>query len=174
MIFDTIMQFSGNLRQAIADKKREWAETKDYYTPSRKWGEHEEYGFELKSPYSEYEVAPIKDVIPVDLYWYLINISRETHVSAYPTVFEIKPVPPEIREKSASLDKDVTYIRSDEVDIDRLMMKVANSGCAFFDAIYIGRDDQFGSVWSYMDDDAWVKTSSTFLEYVLHTNRLSS
>jgi len=168
-----IMQFANNLRQTISDRKREWAETKDYYTPSKKWGEHEEYGFELKSPYSAEEVAPIRDAIPVDLYWYLVNISRETNVSAYPTVFKIESVLEEVKGKSASLSKDANYVIDEDGDIGELMLRVSNRGCAFFDAVYIGRDDQFGSVWSYMDDDKWIKLSSTFLEYVLDKNRIS-
>lgn len=164
------MHLQSSLKQIMINSRREWAETKDYYTPSKKWGEHPEYGFELKSPYSEEEVIPIKDVIPADLYWYLTNISRETNVSSYPTTFKIKPISEKIRNKPAPLTKDMNCIREDEVDIGGLMMKIATKGCAFFDAIYIGRDDQFGSVWSYLDDNVWVKSSSTFLEYILDRN----
>lgn len=150
------------LKTKMMTKRREFAETYDYYILKRKWGDHEEYGYELKAPYSEDEVAPIKDVIPADLYWYLTNISRETNVSYYPTTFEIRPC----SSKPGVLTKDLTYIHNDEVDISGLMLKISTKGCAFFDAIYIGKDEQYGSVWSYLDDDAWIKSASTFIEYI--------
>jgi hypothetical protein len=159
------------LRERLQHKKQEM-------------GDNTRYGFDLKPPYSKEEIEshydPAHIQVPDDLIWYLTNISREILAGSYPTVFSLdclsalKRISREDYERLRIPDNlnyicygewgvDTSTANSDN-DNDRkwgsrapgiFMARVADDGCAFFDAIYLGGGAHHGTIWCYGDDDCW-------------------
>lgn len=154
--------------------KRKWSQKDSYYKPSRKLGE--EYGYELKEPYTLEEVEEYERTmgytLPAPLKEYLTLVSCELFVSYYPYVFNLE------KDKANILCDNIFFLKEGEkisIDFegacenndcwcDDGMECIGEDGCSFDDFIVVN-GPQKGSVWN-SDGDNLYKKYENFIEYI--------
>jgi hypothetical protein len=158
---------ANKLREFYREKKRTWAKTFDYYTPSRPWGEH--YGYDLAEPYSDDEIYQYEQrngfKIPRDLKHYLKKVSREIYVDGYPTIVKLEENP-----GTCVIPDGTNYLRETYDDNDNDddcncsgMILLSMNGCTFNDYIVINGNGA-GYVW-YSDGDSMSRRGK-FKDYI--------
>jgi len=66
------------------------------YTPKIPWGEYKQYGFLLKPPFTTHEVDVLllkQITLPVSLYRYITEVSREVVIYETPYTFYLNDLP---------------------------------------------------------------------------------
>lgn len=113
--------------------------------------------------------------LPESLHYYLTHISREIVCNSYQVVFtgEVDCSGDcNLSDDCKSILKDDVYDSDyEEEEPDEQngffklpMAKIGEGGCAYSDYIVL-RGNQFGTVWR-SDEDRYIKTHETFLEYI--------
>ena len=162
-----------SLKELAKNEKETWSNTYDYYTPKRQWGA--KYGYQLKPAYTKNEIDDCllqKGItLPISLYRYLTEVSREIVFGSYPTEINIHHLPSFSQCQSVILnnikcinDKNLYYSDSEDEDDnnnDNLIVysnfsfttvTICDNGCSFSEIIYLGSGNEYGSIW-YSDGD---------------------
>lgn len=170
------------IRDFYVQKKRKWANCFDYYSPKRRWGEHDEYGFELAPPYSQEEVECCLQskciTLPSGLYQYLTLVSREIFTDSYPVIFDLDTLPTKEQINQFVLPEGIDHVNENDFQSDddplesetlfnpehwcHLMVKIGDGGCTFNQLIYLGAGSQHGSIWCYSDDMCYRREYNNF------------
>lgn len=170
------------IKNFYTNKKEAFANTlePDYYS-NRKYN-GESFGYTLASPYTEQEINffEIKHNTKLDsnLKLYLLKVSRELFVAAYPNIFDLgiegSCLIPEnkslwnagdcpIHEKYGCIN-NTGHCADNCPDILDGMSQIGMLGCSFDDFIVV-KGNHIGSIWN-SDGDAVYKMNTTFKQYV--------